>query len=260
MAPSHPPSPGLRDFIQLRSTSTKSTSVSRDSATSWPGRSTADSLTIRCRMASSQPPSAVGFRRSTGGSNSSTAPYKGRDTVKLPQIIVEAGCAAAAVTNDAKPCRRSIDVLNRQRPRLAIRIDRMRFAACDDDKVALAQVEVSPLSERQGRRTPTEIMEQGVGPLPAIPDSTDGPARNGRARSRRGGRDQALGRGRPCGNANPVDGRTQYLDDLALSSEPPASYVVARQAEASCDQRQITETRSCRNARPLSDARRPTLR
>ena len=39
----------------------------------------------------------------------------------------------------------------------------MGLAACDDDKVALAQVEVSPLFKREGRRTPTEIMEQRVG-------------------------------------------------------------------------------------------------
>ena len=85
--------PGPRDLIQLRNTSTKSTSVSRESATPWPGRSSADSLTMRRRIASSQSPSAVGFRRSTGGSNSSTLPREGRDTVKLPQIIVESGCA-----------------------------------------------------------------------------------------------------------------------------------------------------------------------
>ena len=41
----------------------------------------------------------------------------------------------------------------------------MGFAACDDDKVALSQIEVSSLFERESRRTPTEIMEQGVGPL-----------------------------------------------------------------------------------------------
>ena len=93
IAPSQPPSPGLRDAIQLRNTSTKSTSVSRESATPWPGRSSADSLTMRRRIASSHPPSAVGFSRSTGGSNSSTLPNSGRDTVKLPQIIVESGCA-----------------------------------------------------------------------------------------------------------------------------------------------------------------------
>ena len=75
-------------MIQLRNTSTKSTSVIRESATRWPGRSTADSLTMRRRTASNQPPSAVGFRRSTDGSNSSTLPRKGRATVKLPQIIV----------------------------------------------------------------------------------------------------------------------------------------------------------------------------
>jgi hypothetical protein len=38
IAPSHPPSPGPRDFIQLRNTSTKSTSVIRESTASWPGR------------------------------------------------------------------------------------------------------------------------------------------------------------------------------------------------------------------------------
>src|ERR1700732_3783634 len=46
IAPSHPPSPGPRDLIQLRSTSTKSTSVIRESTASWPGRRSAASATM----------------------------------------------------------------------------------------------------------------------------------------------------------------------------------------------------------------------
>jgi hypothetical protein len=55
---------GIRDsllYCRLM-TSTKSTSVSRESATLWPGRSRADSLTMRRRIASSHSPSSVGFR------------------------------------------------------------------------------------------------------------------------------------------------------------------------------------------------------
>jgi len=93
IAPSHPPSAGLRDLTQLRNTSTKRTSVSLESAMRWPGRSTAPSLTMRCRIDSSHSPSSVGLRRSTGGSNSNTLPREGRAMVKFPQIIVETGSA-----------------------------------------------------------------------------------------------------------------------------------------------------------------------
>ena len=41
--------------------------VSGESATPWPGRSRAASLTMRCKIASSHPPSSVGFRSSTDG-------------------------------------------------------------------------------------------------------------------------------------------------------------------------------------------------
>ena len=118
---------------------------------------------MRRRIASSQPPSAVGFSRSTGGSNSSTLPNNGRDTVKLPQIMVESGFARAAVTNDAKTWRRSIDVQNPQRLGPAIRIKHMGLAARDDDKIALGHVELLSLFEREGRRAATEIMKQSVG-------------------------------------------------------------------------------------------------
>ncbi len=93
IAPSHPPSPGPSDLIQFRKTSTKSTSVSRDNATPWPGRSHADSLTMRRRIASSHAPSSVGFRRSTGGGSPARCRVEGRATVNLPQIIVACGCA-----------------------------------------------------------------------------------------------------------------------------------------------------------------------
>jgi hypothetical protein len=42
----------------------------------------------------SQSSSAVGLSRSTGGSSSNTPPREGRDTAKLPQIMVEIGCAS----------------------------------------------------------------------------------------------------------------------------------------------------------------------
>jgi hypothetical protein len=86
-----PPSPGPRDLIQLRSTSTKSTSVIRESTASWPGRWSAASATIRCRIVSSQSRSAAGLKCRTGGSNSSTLLGDGRDRLKRPQIIVENG-------------------------------------------------------------------------------------------------------------------------------------------------------------------------
>jgi hypothetical protein len=69
----------------------KNTSVIRESTVSWPGRWTAASVTIRCRIVSSQSRSAAGLKCRTGGSNSSTLLGDGRDRLKRPQIIVENG-------------------------------------------------------------------------------------------------------------------------------------------------------------------------
>jgi len=93
IAPSHPPSPGRRDLIQLRSTSTKSTSVIRESTARWPGRSSADSLAMRCRIVWSHSWSSVDFSRRMGGSNSNMLVREGPDRVKWPQIIVDKGLA-----------------------------------------------------------------------------------------------------------------------------------------------------------------------
>ena len=65
--------------------------VIRERTASWPGRWSAASATIRCRIVSSQSRSAAGLKCRTGGSNSSTLFADGRDRLKRPQIIVENG-------------------------------------------------------------------------------------------------------------------------------------------------------------------------
>jgi len=47
-------------------------------------------------------------------------------------------------------CGRAIEVQNRKWLRPAIRINQMRLAACDDDKVAFGHAELSSLFERDG--------------------------------------------------------------------------------------------------------------
>jgi hypothetical protein len=98
----------------------------RESTASWPGRWSAASATIRCRIvsASLDPP-----RCRTGDSNSSTLLGDGRDRLKQPQIIVENGFSPTAVTDEADMRRPSIKIEQRDRLRPRTRPEDMGLAA-----------------------------------------------------------------------------------------------------------------------------------
>src|SRR3569833_2108266 len=68
----------------------------------------------------------------------------------------------AAVTNDAKMRRRTIDIRNPQWLGPAIRINHVGLSTRDDDKIALGHLDFLSLSERERRRALAEIVKQRV--------------------------------------------------------------------------------------------------
>ena len=91
----------------------------------------------------------------------------------------------------------------------------MGLTTCDDNKVALGHVELSSLFEREGSRTTTEIVEQGIGALwqREIPGMAEFEVEQQvppkRTRSSTSARMSMLS------DVNTTDGQTQYSDDWA---------------------------------------------
>ena len=116
------------------------------------------------------------------------------------------------MTNNSKTRGWSSGLVNRDRRRLAIRINHMRLAACDDDKVARAHGGLASLFECERSGATTEIMEQGVGALwqcqiPRVPElemEEQGPTKANTI--------EHFGKSIHAPDVNVADDRTQYSD------------------------------------------------